>query len=199
MSVGATWLPESERDSSYYIFRQLFQCRVPYLQTFSTDYINLYGFPASGDSRLDSETANELIVTMITINQMVEYYNTGITVHVVDYKDTKKIYEYISNHLNAWKFKLENSFHIKDAPIDELILLDKFASVVYPHAVTIMNSNYIDSLLANRVASVLTHSRENILAPIAPTVTTINPIIEENTRTSMADSFRNLSSTNKWR
>lgn len=199
--MGATWTPESERDTSYYIFKALFLCRVTFIQTLSTDYINLYGFPASGDNRTDQETANELVSRMLTISQMSEYFKEGIIVHVVDYKDTKEIYERISNHLNAWKYKLNNEFNIRDAPLDDLLLLDKLASAVYPHAITIMDTAYVDSLLAIRASNVMSVPRDKILSPLRPKNEIVGGDVASNTksRISMADVFkREYSTLNKW-
>jgi len=205
MVASATWTPPSNQDSSYFIFKKLFMCRVKNIESMTIDYIRIFGSPASGDSRNDLETANELVIRMLSINQMAEYFKQGVTVHVVNYVDTKEIYDRISDHLNAWKTRLSTSFHVRDAPIEDLLLLDKFASVVYQHAVTILDPSYVDSILSRQISNVLNVTRENILLPLKSEATTINPIEEKKLpeRVSMASSFISTTPTGditkKWR
>jgi hypothetical protein len=126
----------------------------------------------------------------------------------VNFKDTKEIYERISDHLNLWKQKLENSFHVKDAPIDDLLLLDKFANVVYKYAAPQFTTEMVDSLIARRMSSAMKFNRQNILSPLKNKV--INPIDGTTTeeskipeRVSMSDSFLasrpNNISNKKWK
>lgn len=204
MSSAGTWVPEKDRDTSWYIFQRLFMCRVKYIDSMSADYIKIFGMSASGDSVVDNETANELVIRMLSIDQMVEYYKLGVTVQVVNFKDTKEIYERISDHLNAWKHKMATDFHVREAPIDDLLLLDKLASVVYKHAVTLLTQNDVDSILFRRTTSVMKFTRQTIMKPLKTTV--INPIEEPKVpeRLSMSDSFSAglpsvVGLTNKWR
>jgi hypothetical protein len=210
MGAEGTWMPESERTTAWYLFKQPFMCRVSNIQSMSIEYIQKFGMPSSGYANHDKETANELVIRMLTISQMVEYYKNGVTVAVVNHIDTKEIYERISDHLNAWKQNIEVSFHTRDAPVEDLMLLDKFANVVYAHAVYQFTTEIVDSLLSRRLTTVLKTNRQAILAP--PVNTTINPVTDtlENDRaavfperTSMASSFgdnRPSSGINgKWR
>jgi hypothetical protein len=204
----ATWVPEKDRTTAWWIFSRLFMCRVTNIQSMSVEYIEKFGMPASGYEQYDKETANELVTRMLSINDMVEYFRNGVTVHVVNFKDTKEIYERISDHLNLWKQKLENSFHVKDAPIDDLLLLDKFANVVYKYAAPQFTTEMVDSLIARRMSSAMKFNRQNILSPLKNKV--INPIDGTTTeeskipeRVSMSDSFLasrpNNISNKKWK
>jgi hypothetical protein len=156
----------------------------------STDYVALHGMPTCGDPIYDKGTANELVTRMLTINQIAEFYKNGVTVEVVKYSDTKVIYELIVDHLSSWKQKMATSFHTKNAPLEDLILLDKLASVVYKFAQPQFTTEVVDSLIARRMSSALKHTKENILAKPKPTV--INPIEDAPAipqRETMADSF----------
>ena len=94
----------------------------------------MFGLPSVGDPYIDSQFHNQLVDVMITINDMVEYYRKGVTVRITVHEDTKTIYEIIKNYLISWNQKLLNGINIGVAPIDDLVLLDKFASAIYPHA-----------------------------------------------------------------
>ena len=90
MSQG-TYIPEDQRDSAWWIWNKKFTCRIPYLQSMSTDYIRQFGVMVSGDPVRDKAIVSETITTMLTIAQMVEYFSKGVTVGVVKYEDTKPV------------------------------------------------------------------------------------------------------------
>jgi len=212
VNVGpGTWVPIEKRDTAWYVFHELFMCRVSNIQSRSSDHIRYFGMPGIGDPEYDREMANELIDTAIPISKMVEFYEKGVIVRVIKPSDTKLIYDYISNHLNAWKNKLESSgMNMRDAPINDLILMDKFANAVYEHAKYEFTNDYVDSVLARRMGSVMRVSRSNVLAPYVPKIVTFNKIEDEEekpeekrpTRTSMAETFVNArvsKADRKWR
>lgn len=158
------WVPEDQRDTRWYLWTPMFMCRVPNIQTMSPEYIKHFGMPTSGIEEYDRQTANELVHRMLTINQMVDFYAQGTSVEVCDSKDTKTIYEHISNHLSAWRKEVENGFHIKNAPLDELQMLDKFANKVYEHAQWHFDKPFVDSVFARQMGGLVTVTRDSIIA-----------------------------------
>lgn len=159
-----TWLPENQRDTSWYIFNQKFRCSVPYIDMRSADHIRLFGTPTSGVKEIDLEASRERVETYLSINQMVEYYRRGALVGVKRVADTKVIYERIMDHLNAWKNQLQYGLNNADAPIDDLLLLDQFANAVYAHAKHHFKEEITDSLILRQFANVLPYSREGLIA-----------------------------------
>lgn len=172
------WLPPEERDTRWYLWNEKFFCRVSNILSMSPAYLGHYGMPTSGDPVIDQQTANELVDRYLSINQMVEYYQHGVPVYVRVEKDTVRIYEYISNHLTAWKQKLDRELNVRDAPLDDLLLLDQFASVVYKHARHHFEQTWVDSYLARKMSSTLRVSRDRILAPPVAEIVTINGLTE---------------------
>lgn len=163
MSSHEAWLPESERDSRWYLWNERYMCRVPFIQTMSPDYLREFGMPSSGYDEYDRQTANELVIRMLTINDMVEYYKRGTTVAVMQPGDTKRIYERISTHLELWKRELETSFHTRNAPLEDLQDLDKFAHAVYEHAKWYFDEPFVESLFARSVGGLLGFNRNSIV------------------------------------
>lgn len=147
-----TWIPEEQRDTRWYIWHQRFQVRVPFIQTLSVEYIQKFGMPTTGDSQHDRSTANESVIRMLTIAEMVEYFSRGVTIAVCNVKDTKKIYEHITDHLMAWKKELEESIHVRNAPLEDLKRLDKLAHAVYAHAKPQFTSEVVESIINRRIA-----------------------------------------------
>jgi hypothetical protein len=200
------YVPESQRDSAWYIWNSLFMCRIPYIHTRSLEHIQMYGIPTCGDPLADREAVKEKVTTMLTIAQMIEYFERGVTIGVVKYDDTKKIYERITDHLNAWKSELHNCLNVKDAPLEDLIVMDKFANAVYQHAKYQFTPEIVDSILAREMEAAMPVNRGNVLqgGPPGIGVTRIRAIKDEPTgpidRSSMADIFasRRESTKPKW-
>lgn len=157
------WVPEGERDTRWYLWTPLYMCRVTNIQTMSPEYIKHFGMPSTGIEEYDRQTANEMVHRMLTINQMVDFFAQGTTIEVCNPKDTKTIYEAISNHLSAWRKELETGFHTKAAPLDELQTLDKFAHVVYEHAQWHFDKPFVESLFARQMGNVVTLSRDQLI------------------------------------
>ena len=151
-----SWLPPNERDTRYNIWYKKYKCRLRLIETKSIDELREFGMPTVFDKDYDSTTANEMVIRMLTINEMVEYYKKNVTIYVVNYNDTKLIYEDIMLHLRAWKEYLDTTLMSSgDAPVEDLILLDKFANIVYKHAVYLFTDDYIKSSLITRMTSVI--------------------------------------------
>ena len=199
LCIMQDYVPEAQRDTRWWIWNSKFTCRVPYQETMSIEYMRHFGTPASGHTPSDQQTANELVTRMLTIAEMIEFFGRGVTVAVVKVDDTKTIYERISDHLNAWKKELTKSLNIRNAPLEDLILMDKFATQVYRHAKSLMPVEYTESLLARRAGGLLRVNRETLLTKPPPVIVTatkadngaevVEPVEENYGRVSMADSF----------
>lgn len=124
----------------------------PDLASRSFDDIRTFGVRVSGIKAIDDDAHNRWTTTMLTIDQMVEYYRQDVPIRICNYSDTKEIYGHISKHLQAWKTQLENGINIGEAPIEDLILLDTFANTVYEHAKYEFTTDYIETALANRLS-----------------------------------------------
>ena len=129
------------------IWDNLYKVSIPYCDSMSADYMRLFGMPTVGDACLDKAMHNDLIDMYMSINTMVGYFKEGIVVQLGTHSDSKGIYEIIAAYLQHWKSQLENGINIGDAPIDDLILLDRFAAAVFPHAVQHFKQGYSSSNL----------------------------------------------------
>lgn len=187
---------DPNKPSDYYIWEPVFRCTIPQLQTTSTTYLRLFGSPTTGHPEIDKSLNDQTLTTYLTIAKMVEYYKKGVPVRVAQYKDTKTIYEYIENHIRAWKRRLETGINIGGAPIEDLITMDQFATSVYQHARHLIDQEEIDSFLIKSMNQVQSINKFNILKPLVTEneeVTKINvddePVFPQ--RDSLADVFKN--------
>ena len=159
-----TWIPENERDTSWYIFNQKFRCSVPHIAMRSTEHLQHFGMPSCGIKEIDTETARERIDTYLSIAQMVEYFQKGTIVGVKKVADTKIIYERIVDHLNAWKKQLREGLNNGEAPLQDLIDLDQFANAVYAHAQFHFTNDIVESLLMRRMDEIMPFNRDTLVA-----------------------------------
>lgn len=167
-------------DTAYNIFKRHFECRVPYLASLTDDEIEIHGIPYVGDAEYDHYIQNQLVYRYLTINDMVELMRRGVDIRVVKTEDTKAIFEYITEHLRAWKDVVENRVNHLQVPYDDLIDLDKLASLVYPYAKHQFKNRAIDSILAKRASSVSLFDISRITAtrPDNNGRTTINDVVD---------------------
>jgi hypothetical protein len=159
----ATWVPKSQQTVQWKIWNEKFLCRIKNIDTMSTDYISMMGMPSSGDPEEDKRTANELVLRMFTINEMVDYFKKGVTIGVVNSSDTKAIYDLITEYLSVWRNYLEESMNIGNVPVDDLVLMDSFAVAVYAHAKYQFTKHTVDSIMARSLASTLQRGRNSIM------------------------------------
>lgn len=194
--VGEPWVPYEQRGTRWYIWNELFAVKIPFIHVFSLDDIEHFGMPSCGDQRQDQLAAQELQQVMIPIVKMAELFDRGVGVHVVNYSDTKRIYDLITNHLEAAKAYMTTSLNVKDVPIDDLKLLDRLAMSVYEHAKYQFTDEFVDSFL-NRTSNQRQMAINNALNDFAAGITPMagrmteeeNPYPE---RPSMAQFFEPL-------
>jgi len=203
MSHGA-WVPPEERDTRWYLWNELYLCRVPFMQTMSKDYVRIHGVPFTGHAESDQSMHSELVQRMLSINAMTEFFEKGVTVAVVRHEDTAKIYNRISDHLKAWKRELEVALDVRNAPLEDLKLLDRLAAAVYVHAQQHFTEEQLDSLLARRIAGTMRLNRSTLMVPQsnARRINAVEEVpYEPKKHQSMADllSSHELASRPKWK
>jgi len=188
----------TEIDTSVNIWDYYFKVRIPYLQSRTIEDIRKFGVTLSGVRAIDSSVDSEWITTMLPISDMIEHYREGVPIKIPSKSDIKLIYDFISEHIHAWKNKLEKGINIGDAPIDDLILMDKFANLIYDNAKYQFDTKAIDSILTQQMFNVQKINAANFFNVKAPSrseedgITRINAGPEEPPdRNSLADFFKN--------
>jgi hypothetical protein len=209
MNMSEIYVPEDQRTTAWYIFYKKFRCRLPNIQTYSKEYIRMYGMPSSGDPNIDRQLANELVDRLLPISEIATYLDAGANIRIVNIEDTKEIYERITDHLNWWKKEMEESYHPVKTPIKDLQMLDALAFSVHPHAKHQFSTEIVESIMARRMSSVMRVSRANIMGGASLPKVTSNEAGEQlpsedtgHKHVSMADLFVKHSpatvKVNKW-
>ena len=121
------------RQTATLIFDDMYMIRVPSFATKSDLELRLFGTVYTGNPDIDKGHLDEIVTVMWSINRMVEGNKKGIPVRIVNPNDSKKMFEAINKHLNAWKNYKENGININAIPYDDLVALDQFAGYLYEH------------------------------------------------------------------
>lgn len=162
--MAELWIPPEQRTTLWYLFNQRFRCRIPYAKSRKISELRLRGLPSTGDAKLDHQISRSVIETMLTVNQIAEYYRDSVQVAVVKHEDTVRIYELIQNHLRDWIRALDSgSVAIEDAPTEDLILLDTLATAVYAHAAPLFTRKTADSYFNKSMARFAGFNRESVM------------------------------------
>ena len=130
MNNDDTLLP---RQTATFIFDDLYMLRVPSFATKSDIELRLFGTVYTGNPDVDKGHLDEIVTVMWSINRMVEGNKKGIPIRIVNPNDSKKMFEAINKHLNAWKNYKENGINITAIPYDDLVSLDQFAGYLYQY------------------------------------------------------------------
>ena len=154
-----------QEDTTALLWDYYFSVKIPYLQSTSEDYLRIYGMPSTGNKQIDMEVANSWISTMANIATMVDHFKEGTPVRVVKQSDTKTIYDHISRHLENWKNKLQYGVNIGEAPIEDLIAMDRFANTVYEYAKYQFTPETISSLIGRDLSNVLGFTPSTFFTP----------------------------------
>lgn len=136
------------------IFERKYEIRIKVIDNTSVEEVAHYGRYTTGDKDYDKALLEELITRWMSINEMVEYYKRGKPFRVANIKDTEEIYTTIHQYLLCWESRLRNSVNIGNAPIDDLIDLDSFASKIHGYACETMVVQRTQSSLMNYFNSV---------------------------------------------
>lgn len=117
------------------IWENLYEMRVPYVETVSADMLKRAGLPDTGNRHLNRQMHQDLVNVVITIDAMVEYFKRGVTVNFRNPADTGAVYTIVNNYLLAWRQQVENGLNLGNVPVDDLLALDRFVEALYPVAV----------------------------------------------------------------
>lgn len=139
-------LPVTKHPHLRAIWETLYLVSMPEMYLRSEEDIRARGTTTTGDPKLDAVMHNRYSKAYRTINQMFELYQQGVSVYVVNYDDTEKIYHAIQAHLSRWYNYLQQGLNLYNTPFDELMALDRFAGVVYNKAKYVFDDASLNTL-----------------------------------------------------
>ena len=181
-------MEQKSTDTTARLWDYLYKVRIPYMQSRTIQDIRDHGTVISGVASYDADINNQMLTTMIPISTMVDYFKEGVPIRVVDASDCKRIYEDISQHIYAWKSRLERGINIGDAPIEDLINLDRFANTVYEHAKYQFTRETANSIFAQHLGSIQRINSSNFFSkPITAVTGDDDGIVRINAEEKISD------------
>lgn len=146
------------------IFDQYFLVRIRYLQSRSIESMRVFGTRVSELEELNVNRDKEEITTEMSVDMMFEKWRSGVTVRLLRYEDSAKVYRIIQEHIATWADYLSKG-HVNtgDAPLKDLIELDLFAAAVYDKAVNVFSEAERTTALSNNYLGVQQFNFTNIL------------------------------------
>jgi hypothetical protein len=145
------------------LWDEYFAVRMLYLHSRSVEQIRAYGQRISGIPEIDRGLPKQEITTELNINAMFEQWKNGVTIRVINYDDTAKIYKIIHEHLIRFAEFMTRGVHTGAVPLEDLVKLDEFAAVVYDKAVYVFTKEERNQALSSNLANVQTFNFNNIL------------------------------------
>lgn len=118
------------------IFDNRYHVRIQQLYMYSTEHIEEYGLPTTGDPSYDDALMKQYIDCYRSIADMVELHSMGASVILVNMKQAGEIHGLLRQHLLNWKKLVETTQHKVNPPIDDLEMMESFATAIEPIAKT---------------------------------------------------------------
>lgn len=137
--------------AAFKIWNYYWECMIAQHYVLSDATTEIFGFPTSGNKEVDRNLANSKMRVQLTIDQMVEYFDKGAEIEILEIKDTVKIYEIVNRHLSDWHSAVHVNAAIVEAPMEDLRKMDRFASDLYRIAKTHMEVAPVGGQLAQRI------------------------------------------------
>jgi hypothetical protein len=126
---------DPDKDPMIYVFDILFDCKARLVDLTPEQDLKDYGHYMTGMQMMDEANMTQLVPCTLSCAQIAEHMSKGFHIRFVHDRDVLKMYEFTQNHLMRWAAALGyQSLNAAKAPIEELVKLDQFCSVIYEQA-----------------------------------------------------------------
>lgn len=122
-------------DPVSYVFDIKFDCQARLVDLTSDEDLKDFGHYSTGMTMMDQANMTQMVPCLLSIAEIAKHMDRGFDIRWTHPSDVLKMYEYTQNLLIQWAAKIGNKGLNDDAtPIDDLLILDRFASIVYEQA-----------------------------------------------------------------
>ena len=118
-------------ETTPFIFESLFQVKCPAYEIPTLEEIEELGTPTTLDDDFDRALQFEPVVLYLPISKIATMFGNGSNISIPRSTDVARMYEYIQNHLEAWKQYINGRDYYKNPPVDDLLALDSLAERLY--------------------------------------------------------------------
>lgn len=142
------------KSNDYALFFELFQCKISMIDGLDVDRIRTFGMPSTGNRTCDIDMVNSMVLREMSITTMATHFAENHRILIPNHNDLVRMYEIIRTHLTSWTAMLRD-MHLNSAPIDDLILLDRFAASIYPQAKPLFTQQHVDSIFLRKPSTLV--------------------------------------------
>lgn len=136
---------------AFKIWHYYWQCMISQHYVLNDAITQQFGFPTCGDKNIDRNLANAKMRVQLTINDMVEYFDEGAEIDILDIQDSIKIYQIVYEHLNEWHSATHTNAALVDVPVEDLRKMDRFATDLWRIVKGHVAAKPMGGQLANRL------------------------------------------------
>lgn len=123
----------SERDSAAYkVFHQYFSVKVPNLYLYTEEELRMLPIHNGFGSISDEEIMQSERKILLSLDKIAGLRNEGAPVTFMKPNDCLRAYQILVQHLNDWKYVLQNHFSHPQPPLDDLTVLEALAMELHP-------------------------------------------------------------------
>jgi len=141
-----------------------YPCFVPYITTVPASEVEEFGLRSTGVEELDEHLDSMPIRVYITINRMIELYVDNYPIRIATAAAAKQIYEAVVTYSQHWTSYLKTaSLNQSAMPVEDLIIMEDFASRIRPFATEGVTPDTIQCGLTNILDQFLTPTQNVIL------------------------------------
>lgn len=124
--------PVDYNATEYKIFHDLYPVRMKYIDTFSIEDLNRFGYPSTGDKQEDERNLNTIVLCQIPITRMIRYYFEETPFVIDSSVNIEEMVELLADHLAKWRDYAQNgSITMRDIPFEDLIQMGTFATALF--------------------------------------------------------------------
>lgn len=120
-----------EHSAAYKIFHYKYNFSIPGIHFYSQEYLDTVGMVSTGNKADDKELMKRPINTRGTVMEIAQHFADDHPVTLENGRDAVAMYESVRDHLANWKKALAMESNLPDAPIDQLRILDEFATSIF--------------------------------------------------------------------
>lgn len=120
---------------SHLIWDTLYRVSVPDQLTQSPEYLRKFGTYVTGNKEVDAMLTRNMTTVMIPVAKILEYYEQGVEIHILNREDMIKIHKDLELYLNEWRERLRIDINLQVSEYKPLILsLEKLSKELYNKA-----------------------------------------------------------------
>lgn len=123
-----------EQTTAWWVFDKRWRCNTVQDAVTSDEDLQRHGSYTSTDRNVDRATRTAIQTYFLPISQMAVIVDKGYPLALGIPEDAPKVYNAVQNHLLAWIEFSKSNFHGQKIPLEDLIVLERFADKVYPLA-----------------------------------------------------------------